>query len=39
LRTCSASSKSASFREELHPFVREKFDELWRNAQHEPDDY
>jgi hypothetical protein len=28
-----------SFREELDPYVREKFDELWRSAQHEPDDY
>jgi hypothetical protein len=29
----------SSFRDELHPFVREKYDELWQSAQHEPDDY
>ena len=28
-----------TLRDELHPFVREKFDELWQSAQHEPDDY
>jgi hypothetical protein len=26
-------------RDELDPYVREKFDDLWRSAQHEPDDY
>jgi hypothetical protein len=27
------------FAEELDPYVRSKFDELWVTAQHEPDDY
>jgi hypothetical protein len=27
------------FANELGPYVREKFDELWLTAQHEPDDY
>ncbi|HEX6274122.1 MAG TPA: hypothetical protein VFZ53_13835 [Polyangiaceae bacterium] len=27
------------FSDELNPYVREKYDELWRIAQHEPDDY
>lgn len=25
--------------DDLHPYVRAKFDELWLSAQHEPDDY
>jgi hypothetical protein len=28
-----------AMREQLDPYVREKFDELWQIAQHEPDDY
>jgi hypothetical protein len=27
------------FGEQLHPWVRDKFDELWRSAQHAEDDY
>ena len=33
-----ARSLPSTLREELNPYVREKFDELWHSVQHEPDD-
>lgn len=38
-RLIEARNLPQAFREDLDPYVREKFDELWQSAQHEPDDY
>jgi hypothetical protein len=38
-RLIEARKLPREFRNELNPYVREKYDELWTFAQHEPDDY
>jgi hypothetical protein len=39
LRLIETLKLPAEFSENLHPYVRDKFDELWRSAQHPQDDY
>jgi hypothetical protein len=39
LRLIEIKSLGRDMALELDPYVREKFDELWQSAQHEPDDY